>query len=212
MQLHISLVCPNGQNQSTPQNDDHVRRNWYRWYWSSLCDRCGTYRALEIRFLSKTVPMVNRADCAFAKRTHSSGIQNQSINSSKSQSNYIYLLTFEIMSPCAVRTWYKYRYFRCLASSFVSGTRFFDERPRLRAFGSPGAPNWEPGLVVALRSVAIRGRCWKCGAPFLWSTCQAVMKLCTSTPTIITTGHINTMTPPQQGGGAGFGFIVIIWK
>lgn len=116
-----------------------------------------------------------------------------------------------MMSPWAVLTLYKYLYFFCLASSFVSGSLLFAARPRCAALGSPGAPTprkfgcW----AMPLRSAAINGWCWKCG--FLWSTCQAVMKLWMRMPTIMMTGHMKMTMPPQQGGGAGFGWIVMSW-
>lgn len=93
-------------------------------------------------------------------------------------------LTCEIISPLAVRTWYKYRYFLCRASSRVSRGREFD-------------------LVRCVRRrVLVRLR---------WFTRHAVIKHCIKTLTIIITGQMHSNKPPQHGGGSGFGFICKIY-
>lgn len=92
------------------------------------------------------------------------------------------MLTCEIISPRAVLTWYKYRYFRCRASSRVSrGLEFDRER-------------W--------------ARCRRL-AGLRWSNRQAVMKSCTIILTMAATGHVHSSTPPQHGGGAGLAFILV---
>lgn len=98
-------------------------------------------------------------------------------------------LTCEIISPRAVRTWYKYRYFRWRASSRVSRGLELD---RDRAPGPPAAPGW--------RRLNLR---W-------WSTRQAVMNVCTKTHSRAATGQAHNKTPPQQGGGEGSGLIFTI--
>lgn len=93
-------------------------------------------------------------------------------------------ITCEMMSPRAVRTWYKYLYFLCLASSRVSRGREFDR-------------------VVRCACRRERGR-------LRWFTRHAVMKHCTRMLKIIATGQIQMSNPPQHGGGSGFGFICSI--
>lgn len=86
------------------------------------------------------------------------------------------------MSPRAVRTWYKYRYLRCLASSRVSR-----------------------GLELE------RCRCPACRrrGGRLWSKRQAVMNSCTITLIIAATGQAHNSTPPQHGGGVGSGVMLV---
>lgn len=87
------------------------------------------------------------------------------------------------MSPRAVRTWYKYRYLRCLASSRVSRGLELD---RCRC----AAPCRRRG-----------GR--------RWSNRQAVMNSWTMMLTMAATGQAHNNTPPQHGGGVGIGVMLV---
>lgn len=95
-----------------------------------------------------------------------------------------FFFTCEMMSPRAVRTWYKYLYFLWRASSRVSRGREFDRFVRCA---------WRRD----------RGR-------LRWFTRHAVMKHCTRMLKIIATGQMHMSSPPQHGGGSGFGFIASI--